>query len=205
MLTASLFFASSTRAQWTGGIKIGTSYTDFSGDLVGGKTTWKRVLGLSAGASFGYELRGGLSAETELLYLRMGAKTNVLYLDIPATLTSKLVYLTMPVLLQYRLQAGQYLSPRFFAGPAGLFNLDALVAVAARPDDELLFEEDESIEALDYGLMAGAALDFDVSDQRLTLEMRYYRGMMDVTKPAGEIGDSVLRNQGFVILIGVLF
>ena len=136
-LTLGLMAALPVQAQWTGGIKIGTSYTDFSGDLATGATTWERVLGLSAGAAFGYELKGGLSAVTEILYLRMGAKTNVRYLEgIAATLTSKLAYLTVPALLQYRLQAGLHSYPRLFAGPAVLYKLDAVLSVSSRPEGE---------------------------------------------------------------------
>ncbi|MCY3630165.1 MAG: hypothetical protein OXG94_09165, partial [Bacteroidetes bacterium] len=59
---------------------------------------------------------------------------------------------------------------------------------------------------LDYGLMVGAGIDFDVAAQHLSLELRYYQGQRDVTKPDSETGElTVLNNQGWMIMAGVLF
>lgn len=190
---------------WTGSIKIGASSANFDGDLAAGATTWDNILGIAAGGSIGYELESGLGVMAELLYLRMGAQTAVRYNDFPATLESKITYLALPVLVQYKLKAGQHFSPRLFLGPAGMFKMDALVAVEDRETTGLLYEEDQSIENLDWGLMFGGGLDLEISDQTVTLEARYFGGRRDVTKPSGELDGSVLRNRSMTVMVGILF
>ena len=195
-----------TQAQYlTGSIKIGASSANFEGDLAGGATAWESILGIAAGGSIGYELESGLGLMAELLYLRMGAQAPVRYNDFPASLESKITYLALPVLFQYKLKAGQYFAPRFFAGPAGMFKMDALVAVDDRETGALFYEEDQSIENLDWGLMLGGGLDFEVSDQTLTLEVRYFGGRMDITKPSGELDGSDLRNRSVTVMAGIMF
>ena len=190
---------------WTGSAKIGAASSTFGGDLAAGSTAWKNLLGFAAGGSIGYVLDSGLGAAAELLYLRLGAEAPVRYFDFPSTLTSKITYLALPVILQYKLQAGDHFSPRIFAGPSGLFKMDAIVSVEDREIGGLLYEEDQSINSLDWGFMFGGGLDFEVSNQTLTLEVRYFNGRMDVTKPAYELEGSDLNNQSLIIMAGIVF
>ena len=206
ILLLTLFIVWPSKAQnWTGSVKIGASSASFEGNLASGATTWESILGIAAGGSIGYELTSGFSVAAELLYVRMGAQTPVRYNDFPATLESKITYLSMPLLLQYSLNAGEHFSPRLFAGPAGMFKMDALIAVEDREFGGLLLEEDQSIENIDWGLVFGGGLDFPVSDQTLTVEVRYFGGRMDVTKPTGELDGSELYNRSLTVLVGLLF
>lgn len=190
---------------WTGSVKIGASFSNFNGNLAGGATNWDNVSGISAGGSFGYELDSGLALMAELLFMRLGASAAVRYNDFPATLDSKISYLALPVLLQYKLKAGRHFSPRFFGGPAGLFKMDALVSVHDREIGGVLYEEDQSIENLDWGFMLGSGIDFDFADQTVTLEARYFAGRKDITKPTGELDGSALFNRTVVIMAGIMF
>ena len=206
LLIFGIFLGLPAQAQyWTGSVKIGASFSNFNGNLAGGATNWDTVTGISAGGSYGYELDSGLGLMAELLYMRLGASSLVRYNDFPATLESKISYLALPVLLQYKLKAGRHFSPRFFGGPAGMFKMDALVSVHDREIGGVLYEEDQSIENLDWGFMLGSGIDFDFADQTVSIEARYFAGRKDITKPTGELDGSVLFNRTVVIMAGIMF
>ncbi len=190
----------------TGGLKFGITNTTFIGNLAAGETTWESITGVAGGGTAELRIVGGLSAVGELLYLRMGAKTRVQYNDFPGLLTSRASYLSAPVLLQFRFDPSGLVRPRIFLGGAALFVIDSAILVEATDTGQIFIEENESIETLDYGLMVGAGIDFDVASQRLSLEARYYQGQRDVTKPDSETGElTVLNNEGWMIMAGVLF
>ncbi len=190
----------------TGSLKFGMINTTFAGNLATGETTWESITGVAGGGAAELHIAGGLSAVGEVLYLRMGAKTRVQYNDFPGLLTSRASYLSVPVLAQFRFGASGIVRPRIFLGGAALFVVQSAILVESSDTGQIFIEENESIETLDYGLMSGIGIDFDVAAQRLTLEARYYRGQQDVTKPDSATGElTVLNNQGWAILTGVLF
>ena len=190
----------------TGGLKFGITNTTFIGNLAAGETAWESITGVAGGGTAELRIVDGLSAVGELLYLRMGAKAQVRYNDFPGLLTSRASYLSAPVLLQFRFDPSGIVRPRIFLGGAALFVVDSAILVESSDIDQIFIEENESIETLDYGLMIGAGIDFDVATQRLSLEARYYQGQRDVTKPDSETGElTVLNNEGWMIMAGVLF
>ena len=206
LLSIALLLAAPSNAQRIrGAIKLGMTQTTFSGDLASGETTWENVTGIAGGGSAELELIGGLSAIGEVLYFRMGAKTRVQYNDFPGVLTSRSSYLAVPILGQFRFESSGVVRPRFFLGGAALFALESVILAESTTDGQIFVEEDESIEPFDYGLMFGAGLDLYLASQRFTIEARSYRGRNDVTKPHSETGDSILTNQGWAIMLGVLF
>jgi len=190
----------------TGGLKFGISQSTFIGNLAAGETTWESISGLAGGATAEIRVFRGFSVVGEILYLRMGAKTRVQFNRFPGILTSRSSYLSTPVLAQLRLGSSGIIRPRVFVGGAALFALESVILVESRVDREIFIEEDDSIESFDYGLMTGVGIDFYLISQRFTLETRYYRGQSDVTKTSSETGEStILKNQGWTIMVGVLF
>ena len=142
----------------------------------------------------------------ELLYIQMGSKTRVQYNRFPGYLTSKSSYLSVPILAQFRFDSSGILRPRVFLGGTSLFALESAIVVEADDTGQIFIEENDSIESFDYGLMTGAGIDVHFINQQFTIEVRYYRGQNDVTKPSSEIGETtVLNNQGWAIMAGVLF
>ena len=200
-----LLYSPAQAQQWEGGLKVGGASTTFAGDLAAGETTWNRRLGMTAGGSVGYRLRFGLMPVAEMTYVRMGASTSVRFLGVPATMQNDLTYLTGALFLQYRLYSGRYINPRIFAGPALSYRLNALITVAAENELGVLAEQDDSVEETDFGYILGGALDIELMAQVLTLEVRYYVGQRDISKPNPELGESDLRNTGIMIMAGILF
>ena len=205
ILAALLVVAPVSAQQWTGSLKVGGAITNFSGDLASGNTDWDYRTGLAAGGALGYDFGNGFIPQLEATYVRKGAATDVDFNGIPARIRSDLTYLTFPLLLQYRFDTGGYVHPRLFAGPMVAFQLDAHLTFEARTDGVEITEEDDSIESRDFGAVAGAALEIDVADQRLSVEARFSFGMSDITKPDPDLGDTTLKNQGVVILVGFVF
>ncbi len=191
--------------RFEGGIKLGAASTTFDGDLAAGSTVWNRRSGFAAGASLGLNMRYGFSPAIELTYVRMGATSPVVYLDIPATLRSDLTYLTGSLLLQYRLYTSRYVYPRIFAGPTYSYTASALITIAARDGLGIITEQDDSVEGTDHGFTVGGALDVEIGGEVLTLEVRYLIGQRDITKPNPDLGESELYNRGILILVGLLF
>ena len=206
LLSVALLLAAPSNAQRiTGVMKLGMTQTTFSGDLASGPTTWENVAGLVGGGAAELRIVRGLSAVGEVLYYRMGAKTRVQYNDFPGILTSRSSYLTFPILGQFRFESSGTVRPRIFLGGAALYALESVIIAESTTDGQIFVEEDDSIETFDYGLMFGAGLDLYLASQRFTIEARSFRGRNDVTKPHSETGDSVLTNQGWAIMLGVLF
>ncbi|MCY4205029.1 MAG: porin family protein [Bacteroidetes bacterium] len=189
-----------------GGLKFGVSRTTFTGNLAAGETAWESISGLAGGVTIELRVFRGFSLVGEVLYLRMGAKTRVQYNNFPGDLTSRSSYLSIPALAQLRLGESGTIRPRIFIGGAALFVLESAILVESRVDRQIFIEEDDSIESLDYGLMAGLGVDLHLASQRFTLETRYYGGQNDVTKTSSQTGEAtVLNNQGWTIMTGVLF
>ncbi len=189
-----------------GVLKFGVTQTTFAGNLAVDETTWKNIIGIAGGSAIGINLVGGLSLVGELLYLQMGAKVQVQQDDLPNILTSRSSYLAVPVLAQYRFESSRIIQPRIFMGGSVLFQLESVIIGESGVVGQVFVEEDDSIEPIDYGLIAGAGVDFYLASQRFMLEIRYYHGQSDVTKPNIETGISTeLNNRGWAIMTGVLF
>jgi len=190
----------------SGGLKFGMTQTIFAGNLAAGETTWSSISGVAGGAASELRLIGGLSAVGELLYIQMGSKTRIQFNSFPGLLTIRASYLSIPVLAQFRFDSSGILRPRVFFGGASLFVLESATLVEADESGQVFIDENDSIESFDYGLITGAGIDVHLINQRFTMEVRYYRGQNDVTKPSSATGEATaLNNQGWAIMAGVLF
>ena len=188
----------------TSRLKFGITHTTFSGNLASGETTWEGVSGIAGGVATELRFVKGFGIVGELLYLRMGAKTQLNQL--PQKLSSRSSYLSVPILIQYQFESSGVLQPRFFFGGAGLFLLESVVIVESTTDQQIFIEDDDSIKSFDFGIVTGAGVDFFLASQRLMFEIRYYQGRKDVTKPNSTTGSSsILNNRGWAIVAGVLF
>ncbi|MCY4170501.1 MAG: porin family protein [Bacteroidetes bacterium] len=198
---------SPVRAQlFSGGLKFGMTQTTYSGNLDSGETIWDPISGIAGGVTGELSVLGPLSVAGEIQYVRMGAQSRVRYNSFPSSLTSRTSYLSLPLFAQLNLGPSGIVVPRFFVGGAALIELESVILVEADMTSEIFIEENSSIESFDYGLIVGLGIDFNLASQRLTLEVRYYNGQNDVSKPTSELGEeTVLNNRGWAIMTGVLF
>lgn len=202
----------SAAQQWTGAIKLGGALTTYSGDLAAGGTDWGYRAGIAGGGAIGYDFGNGLLAQLDITYVRKGATTDVVQAGRSTRLRSDLTYLTLPLSLQFRFFTGGRLHPRLFVGPAAAFQLEARIHLTTQETSGsgsnlrlTQSEVDDSIERVDLGAVAGAALEIEWGSQRILIEARYYAGLQDITKPHEVTGDTTLRNNGIVLLAGFVF
>ena len=195
--------ANASAQQWTGAVKIGAVSSSFTGDLDFGPTTWNRATGFAASVAFGLDLGRGLLPQAELHYVQMGAETAARFQEIPVILNFDLTYLSIPLLLQYRLRTRGKTYPRLFAGPFLAFKMESYLTLTEREGGLAIIEQDQSVESMDYGTTAGVALDIEFAAQLLTAEARYTRGMRDVSRPDPVLGDPQLKNTGLVFMVGL--
>ncbi len=202
----------SAAQQWVGAIKFGGALTTYSGDLAAGSTDWGYRVGIAGGGAIGYDFGNGLLAQLDITYVRKGATTDVMQVGIPTKLRSDLTYLMLPLSLQFRFFTGGRVHPRLFVGPAAAFQLEARIHLTTQESSGsgrnprlTLSEVDESIERVDLGAVAGAALEIEWGSQRILVEARYYAGLQDITKPHEVLGDTTIRNNGIVLLAGFVF
>lgn len=202
----------SAAQQWAGAIKFGGALTTYSGDLAAGSTDWGYRAGIAGGGAIGYDFGNGLIAQLDITYVRKGATTDVTQVGIPTKLRSDLTYLVLPLSLQFRFFAGGRIHPRLFVGPAAAFQLEARIHLTTQESNGggrnfrlTQSEVDESIERIDLGAVAGAALEIEWGSQRILVEARYYAGLQDITKPHDVLGDTTIRNNGLLLLAGFVF
>ena len=190
--------------RWTGALKAGGAVTQFSGETFT-NVEFDPSVGIVGGMTLGYDFGTGLAILPEVLYVRKGARFDVLLGDTPTRIHSELTYLEIPVLAQYRFETNGYLHPKLFAGPTIAFKLDSIIEFRSQGSDLIQEEEDDSIEDRDFGAVVGAGIEVEVGDQRLSFEARASFGLADITKPDLNQGDPSLRNTGIVFLVGVVF
>lgn len=150
----------------------------------------------SFGLSFAYNLGGPVWLQTELFYSRRGSRIE----EAEAEYAYKLDYLEVPLLLRIVPLKGA-VSPVVIGGPYGSLLLKARGVLTAEGRKE---SEDirELFKGADFGLKAGAGVQFRTGRILLQFEGRYTYGLADIAKSAE--GGSI-RNRGLAFLVGVGF
>ncbi len=205
---ALLLLALPARAQQvTGALKIGGAVTSLSG---GSGSTFDPRGGLAGGVALGYDFGNGLLFQGELLYVIKGAYADTELVvgsidGIPVTQDIRarfdLTYLDVPLLLVYRFDRRRGPMPRVFVGPSVAFKLDARVRFRVRGSDgPTQSEEDDSIEGIEYGAVAGAGAEFFVGSQRVSFDVRALLGQSNVRNAEPE-----LNNVGVAFFVGIIF
>lgn len=184
---------------------LGFSRANFTS--VGGADLGQRwVNGATGGVGLRHPLSGPAGLRGELLLARRGGGFTVPVEGEELALTLDLVYLEVPVQLQFqsyqrREETGSRFRPFAFAGVVPSFKLgcDAegrlpSAGVAQRPCTEVLAEE---IDWFEVGGAAGVGVEFRKRRTILQLQARYFQSFSDLG-PGLEVA-----NRTFAILLGV--
>ena len=199
---AMALMATTAVAQDTGlvgkGFKLGLSMYTFGGD----DTEFEGVspgtrMGLGAGGFLTFALGPNFALQPELLYVQKGAR----YEEGDASVTFKLDYLDIPVLLKYRFPTEGSIRPNLFAGPVGSIKMSANIQMESGGDEASVDMSDE-VKGFDFGVALGGGLDFALSSSTLNFDVRYTLGLTDW--PDTDLGGSV-RNNGWLVTVGVGF
>ena len=188
VVLALIAFASPASAQG-GGIKVGPTFDEFSGDAL----DFDNRTGIHAGIFLGGSRENVLGLQTEFNWLRKKTELVANRLESsPLTRDIRIDYLQIPVLL--RLNAGSS-SPNGFAafgviGPAIEFKI---------ADEVEGFTLDEGFEGADVSLLFGGGIDV----ARIIVEGRYEQGLRRINDTFSDFSE--IKKQSFTILFGVRF
>ena len=184
----------------TFGVMIGGAFSKFGGsDAKNGVLDFTQThVGFAAGGFATLGLSPNFAIQPEALFVVKGGKADAG----PASVTLKLSYFEVPVLLKVIIPAknNSLLSPHFYAGPALGLKLDCTIKGSAGPAT-LSGSCDNNgikIKSTDLGLVFGAGLDVG----RAMIDVRYDLGV-------SRIDDSILsadvKNRTFYLLAGWSF
>jgi hypothetical protein len=178
------------------GIRVGVTTTSFVGDA---DTDFAWKAGFSGGFPITVHINERLAFQPEILFSKKGAKTNAVIEGIPLDLNFSISYLELPVLLKVTPTGGSTVRPFVSAGPVIAMNIDARVRFSAEGSSTEQTNQDDSIGPYDYGLAAGAGIDFDWNFRTFTLEARYTAGMSNLV----DKDDDPKRNAMFSVMLGI--
>jgi Outer membrane protein beta-barrel domain len=185
------------------GIKAGPGFSTvrwsmpvLDGSVTGTETHRKLTVGLLAE----FDLGQWFAVQPELDLLT-AVRTYTPSLD-PGTFTDTLQYLQVPILFKMKFARKGWIVPAVFAGPClgvllkardSYYDVESGQTYSADTKD--LYRD------FDLGGAAGAGVDIQVRNLRLILDVRYYLGLMNVCRAAG----NSWKNSGLMIAAGLGF
>lgn len=181
-----LLFSTSVFAQGLAfGVKGGINYATLSGEDID-DASYK--LGFAVGAVAAFDVMDMVAIQGEVLYSMKGAE------DYPATgQSTDLTYIEIPVLLKYSIPMAGMIAPNFFVGPS-------LGILLTAEDNEV--DVKENTKSMDYGIVFGAGVDFDLGTGKVTVDARYNYGLTSIDDSGAELD---VKNGGISVMVGYLF
>ena len=139
---------------------------------------------------------GPLAIQPEVLYVRMGAKTEAEGL----ALEYRLDYIQVPVLFKMSVIPAGPVRPIIYAGGYGSFMLNAKGVMTFEGTTE---EADlgDMFKSSDFGLVGGVGLEFKLPGIMISVEGRYNYGLANIAE--GEGGEG--KNRSIMALVGIGF
>ena len=159
------------------GAKAGMAITNFVGDP---DTDFDAKMNFVGGFPLLYPINRHLLLTPEIVYAAKGADALATVDGVPLELSFSVIYLEFPLLAKYVLSPRKKVSPILTAGPVVSWNIDARVRFNAVGSDVEFNERDDSIKTLDYGVAVGGGVDFAWDLRRITVELRYTRGVSNL-------------------------
>lgn len=195
--------AQETTAEGTGlvgyGIKLGVPLANFTGSDATPPTgvDKKMRIGFGGGAFLTYAFSPMFAVQPELLYMMKGTKWD----SAGTSLTYKLDYLQIPVLLKVMPETGGKIKPAIFVGPYVGFLLSASGALSLFGAD---FDLKDRYKSTEFGLSFGAGVNFLMSKGAITFDGRYDLGLSKIEK--SQLGEQANIKTGTItFLLGYTF
>ena len=163
------------------GIAAGINSSTLSGDET---EDVSRRTGFMAGVFLVAPLGPTISFQPELLYTTKGAKGSGDDIGSEGTFTFKMNYVEVPLLLRFDAATTGGMKPFFYGGPALSFKAGCEVEVESQGVSATVdCDEGEGTEfkSVDYGLVVGGGLAFDLSGRMFTLGARYNHGLANIS------------------------
>jgi outer membrane protein with beta-barrel domain len=185
--------ASGAAAQeMTYGVKGGVAFATLSFDP-SSEISYDLRTGIVAGGFVAFPLGSRLAIQPEGLYTQKGAKAD----DFGVSVTIKIDYVEVPVLVTYRIAGGTERSFHLFGGPSVAFKTRSSSS-ASFGGSTIEADNDEDIETIDYGVVFGAGMDIG----RFTIDGRFTLGLANINK---EDDEAKAHTRAIAVLAGVRF
>jgi len=188
------------------GIKMGVSTVDLKlSDEIPGFTTSSRSE-FTFGAFVSFDLGRFLAVQPEVNYLTKGVNGS----EIDESSEWKFTYLEIPVLLKCRIPVRGNIQPGVFLGPYLGINTKSRVTEMENDTTEETDLEDFT-ESLDYGLVFGGCVEYQVGFGKFILDVRYVLGLANIIKnlavlTEGDLtDDDTVKNRTFSVMLGFCF
>ncbi|MGA7303953.1 MAG: porin family protein [Rhodothermales bacterium] len=159
------------------GAKAGFGIANFVGDK---NTDFNSKVTFVGGFPFSYEVNRNLVFTPEIVYAQKGAEALATIDNVPLELNFSVLYLEFPILAKYIFSPRRKITPIVTAGPVLSWNIDSRVRYNAVGSDTQFNEPDNSIKTLDYGVAVGGGVDFSWDLRRISIELRYTRGVTNL-------------------------
>ena len=182
-LLAMVLFAQSAHAQspLSFGAKAGINIANLSGDAFDDADSRTGII-IGGVVDIGLPMLP-VGLETGLYYSQQGATISESFEEFGETFdfesTLSLDYLTIPVLGKLYFGPPGPISPHIVAGPYFAYLLDAESEVTMN-GMTISGDISDETESLDFGLIAGVGVDFNVGVTKLNVQARYSLGLVDI-------------------------
>jgi hypothetical protein len=182
ILLVTVFFTQAAMAQFTLGVKGGATLSKIDGKAFKDEFN----TGYHIGGFLEFGLGGRLSLQPEVLFNQINTRRDTAFQNVfqPNVQDIKLNYLSIPVMLNYKLGNVLYLQ----AGPQ--------FGILMSQDKDLLRNGEEAFKSGDLSILGGAQLRFS----KIRLSARYFAGLNDIQ----DIGTTEKwKNQGWQLSVGI--
>ncbi len=171
----------------------------------------KMRIGAAFGAFLEFSINDKFAIQPELLYTMKGVKGEFEGEDpdsgetVKVKGTIKLSYLEIPVLVRLSIPTEGKIKPSFLIGPALAFEISAEQEGEAKGEtiDES-GSEDTDVKGVDFGLVFGAGVAYELEKGKLMFDARYTLGLTSVPDIEGA-GDINAKNSVISITVGYCF
>lgn len=166
-------FSTPASAQVRGFIHAGVTGSTFRG---GSLQDASPIFRFGGGGGLRYQYPSGLEFETGLDYVVKGGEIRGTLEEIPIVGVSQITYVSLPILIGYRLQTPGRVQPRLIFGPSMSFKTDARLTYRAVGGSIEQTNTDEGIEDRDLGWVFGLDTNTRVGSETITAGLRLTLG-----------------------------
>jgi hypothetical protein len=161
------------------GFTAGLNSSTISGDDLGSPS---RRTGFIAGALVVLPVASNIAIEPELLYSTKGITSH----DSGIDASLEMNYVQVPLLVRIEVPASGGTKPFFYGGPAISFKASCNVEVSGQGTNissgcDNLESEVDKLKTVDYGLVAGGGLLFDVGGRKFSVGARYDHSLAKIS------------------------
>lgn len=164
--------------------------------------------GSEAGISLQFPLGSAVTLQPEAWFIQKGAKFQSLSTGANSSGNVRLDYMEIPVLLRYDFSR-EVLGPHIYAGPTIGFNVGCSIHYASSSTGSIgatdCNTQDFKPKSLDYGVTAGAGLDFNLGGIGATAGARYGIGLADIRSDNSTTFRNRVHNGVLSLYVGVGF